>query len=124
MPNLFRFSSLSLRTKFAWMIATLSVGLVVLTGIAVERNYHGQIADERARLHTRVGAALAVVQRYADLAQAGKLPEDVAQREALHVLSTLRSRDGTDYIWVNDEHPRMLMHRTRSSWTARTSPIT
>jgi len=110
MPNLFRFSSLSLRAKFAWMIATLSVGLVVLTGIAVERNYHGQIADERARLHTRVGAALAVVQRYADLAQAGKLPEDVAQREALHVLSTLRSKDGTDYIWVNDEHPRMLMH--------------
>ena len=110
MPNLFRFSSLSLRTKFAWMIATLSVGLVVLTGIAVERNYHGQIADERARLHTRVGAALAAVQRYADLAQAGKLPEDVAQREALHVLSTLRSKDGTDYIWVNDEHPRMLMH--------------
>jgi methyl-accepting chemotaxis protein len=92
------------------MIATLALGLVVLTGIAVERNYHGQIADERARLNTRVGAGLAVVQRYADLAQAGKLPEDVAQREALKVLSTLRSKDGTDYLWVNDEHPRMLMH--------------
>ncbi|MDG2519810.1 methyl-accepting chemotaxis protein [Lysobacter soli] len=110
MSNLFRFSSLSLRAKFAWMIVTLSLGLVVLTGIAVERNYHGQIADERARLHTRVGAGLALVQRYADLAQAGKLPEDVAKREALHALSTLRSKGGTDYLWVNDEHPRMLMH--------------
>ncbi|WP_396615753.1 methyl-accepting chemotaxis protein [Lysobacter soli] len=110
MSNLFRFSSLSLRAKFAWMIVTLSLGLVVLTGIAVERNYRGQIADERARLHTRVGAGLALVQRYADLAQAGKLPEDVAKREALHALSTLRSKGGTDYLWVNDEHPRMLMH--------------
>ncbi|MDR0182910.1 methyl-accepting chemotaxis protein [Lysobacter arvi] len=110
MSNLFRFSSLTLRAKFAWMIATLALGLVVLAGIAAERNYQGQIADERARLHTRVGAALAVVQRYADLAQAGRLTEDVAQREALKVISTLRSKDGTDYLWVNDEHPRMLMH--------------
>jgi len=110
MSNLFRFSSLSLRAKFAWMIATLALGLIVLTGIAVERNYHGQIADERARLHTRVGAALALAQRYAELAQAGTLPEDVAKRQALDVLSNLRSKGGTDYIWVNDEHPRMLMH--------------
>ncbi|WP_342316036.1 methyl-accepting chemotaxis protein [Lysobacter sp. FW306-1B-D06B] len=108
--SLFRFSSLSLRARFAWMIAVLVLGLIAITGIAVERNYHGQIADERARLQTRVGAALAVVQRYADLAQAGKLPEDVARREALKVVSSLRSKDGTDYLWVNDEHPRMLMH--------------
>ena len=113
MPNvlsIFRFSSLSLRARFAWMIAVLALGLVVLTGIAVQRNYTGQIADERARLHTRVAAAMTVVRRYADLAQAGKLADDVARREALLVLSTLRSRDGTDYLWVNDEHPRMLMH--------------
>ncbi|GAA5078788.1 methyl-accepting chemotaxis protein [Lysobacter panacisoli] len=113
MPNassLFRFSALSLRARFTWMIAVLAFGIVVLAAIAVQRNHSGQIEFERARLHQRVGAAMTVVQRYADLAQAGKLPEDVAKREALKVIETLRSKDGTDYLWVNDEHPRMLMH--------------
>ncbi|MDI9237440.1 methyl-accepting chemotaxis protein [Lysobacter sp. LF1] len=109
-PSLFRFSSLSLRTRFVWMIAVLALGLVAITAIAVQRNHSGQIEFERARLNQRVGAAMTVVQRYADLAKAGTLPEDVAKREALAVLGTLRSKDGTDYLWVNDEHPRMLMH--------------
>ncbi len=113
MPNvasLFRFSSLPLRARFGWMIAVLALGLVALTAIAVHRNYTGQIEYERARLQQRVGAAMTLVQRYVDLAQAGKLPDDVARREALKVVSALRSKDGTDYLWVNDEHPRMLMH--------------
>ncbi|HEY0504578.1 MAG TPA: methyl-accepting chemotaxis protein [Lysobacter sp.] len=114
-PSPFRFSSLSLRAKFAWMIAVLVLGLVVLTAIAVQRNHSGQIEFERARLQQRVGAAMALVQRYADLAQAGTLPEDVAKREALKVVSSLRSKDGTDYLWVNDEHPRMLMHPHQTS---------
>ncbi|HZX78837.1 methyl-accepting chemotaxis protein [Lysobacter sp.] len=108
--SLFRFSSLTLRAKFTWMIAVLALGLIALTGIAVQRNYSSQIDFERARLHQRVAAAMTVVQRYADMAKAGTLPEDVAKREALKVIGTLRSKDGTDYLWINDEHPRMLMH--------------
>ncbi len=60
------------------------------------------------------------VQHYADQAQAGSLPLAEAQRRAIDLLRGLRyGPDGKDYFWINDMHPRMVMHPYRSDLEGR-----
>jgi methyl-accepting chemotaxis protein len=105
-----RFSDLSLQRKFILMLAVLAIGIVALCLVTAKRNHSELLQNERNKLQLRVGAALTVVERYHALAQAGTMPEDDAKREALAVIESLRSKGGSDYLWVNDEHPTMLMH--------------
>lgn len=54
------------------------------------------------------------VQHYADQADAGTLTLAEAQQRAIDLLRGLRyGPDGKDYFWVNDMHPRMVMHPYR-----------
>jgi methyl-accepting chemotaxis protein len=104
------FSDMPLRRKFFVMLAVLALGIVTLCAVTAKRNHSELIQNERRALQTRVGAAMAVVNRFAALAKAGELSDEEAKRQALSVIESLRSADGTDYLWVNDEHPTMLMH--------------
>ncbi|MCW4472660.1 methyl-accepting chemotaxis protein [Xanthomonas sp. H13-6] len=92
------------------MLAILAIGIVTLCVVTAKRNHSELIQNERKALQTRVEAALAMADRYADLAEAGELPEEEARQQALAAIESLRSANGTDYLWVNDEHPTMLMH--------------
>ncbi|WP_368566278.1 cache domain-containing protein, partial [Pseudoxanthomonas sp. UTMC 1351] len=105
-----RFSDLSLQRKFLLMLAVLATGIVALCLVTAKRNHSELLQNERDKLQLRVGAALTVVERYHALAQAGTMAEEDAKREALAVIESLRSKGGSDYLWVNDEHPTMLMH--------------
>jgi methyl-accepting chemotaxis protein len=104
------FRDLPLKKKFMLMLAVLAVGIVTLCVVTAQRNHSELIQNERNTLHTRVEAALALANRYADRAEAGELSEDQAQHLALSALESLRSANGSDYVWVNDLHPTMLMH--------------
>ncbi|MFZ1986528.1 MAG: cache domain-containing protein [Desulfatitalea sp.] len=54
------------------------------------------------------------VQHYADQVRAGTLTLSEAQQRAIALLRSLRyGPDGKDYFWVNDMHPRMVMHPYR-----------
>ncbi|MGV8958987.1 MAG: methyl-accepting chemotaxis protein [Stenotrophomonas sp.] len=92
------------------MLSVLAIGIIALCLITARRNHIELIQIERATLHTRVEAALAMANHYADLVEAGELGEDEAKQQALSALESLRSANGSDYVWVNDLHPTMLMH--------------
>ncbi|WP_313250198.1 methyl-accepting chemotaxis protein [Stenotrophomonas acidaminiphila] len=109
-PALRVFSDLPLRRKFILMLAVLATGIIALCLVTARRNHDELLRNERNALHTRVEAALALANRYADRAAAGELGEDEARRQALAAIESLRSANGSDYLWVNDEHPTMLMH--------------
>ena len=109
-PLLRVFSDMPLRRKFLLMLAILTVSIVALCLVTGKRNHDELIQNERDALHTRVGAALALANRYADRVDAGELTEQEAQQQALAAIESLRSANGSDYLWVNDEHPTMLMH--------------
>ena len=104
------FSDLPLRRKFVLMLAILAAGIVALCLVAARRNHAELLQNERDALHTRVEAALALANRYADRAAAGELSDEDARRQALAAIESLRSANGSDYLWVNDGHPTMLMH--------------
>ena len=72
-----------------------------------EYNHLLEARMEATRQHVEVAHGLI---RWAQAKEAsGKLPRDQAQQMALQALSELRY-DKSEYFWVNDMQPRVLMH--------------
>jgi methyl-accepting chemotaxis protein len=77
------------------------------------RNISSRMLEEReAKIRAVVETADGVLATYAKLAQQGKMTEEDARRTALELLRQTRY-EGREYIWVNDLHPRMVMHPTK-----------
>jgi len=83
-PSLRIFSDLPLRRKFVLMLAILATGIIALCLVTARRNHDELLRNERSALHTRVEAALALANRYADRAAAGELGEDEARCRSAH----------------------------------------
>lgn len=61
-----------------------------------------------------VDVGLSIVERYYRMEQAGELDREQAQGRALEVISSIRfGPRSLDYYWVNDFHPRMVLHPFR-----------
>ncbi len=56
-----------------------------------------------------VEATYSILEHYAEQAQDGIISEEEAKRTALEIIKTLRY-EGDNYFWINDVHPRMIMH--------------
>ncbi|KQQ87180.1 hypothetical protein ASF77_16430 [Massilia sp. Leaf139] len=92
-------------------LLTFSTGLgmaIVAAGFLIsERTL---ILDERAHgVRQAVEVAVGVVERHRQAADSGSVPKEAAQAAALADLKALRY-SGSEYFWVNDMGPRMLMH--------------
>ncbi|MBU1385215.1 MAG: cache domain-containing protein, partial [Alphaproteobacteria bacterium] len=94
------------------LLTLLSVaGLLVILGLSLMRLdavMRSEIAD---RTRKTVEVAHGVVAHYHAQEQAGLLTRAQAQSAAKETLRAVRY-GGTDYFWVNDMHPRMIMHPT------------
>ncbi|MET0981516.1 MAG: methyl-accepting chemotaxis protein [Telluria sp.] len=95
-------------------LLTISTGLgmaiVAATFLISERTL---ILEERGNgVRQAVEVAAGVVERHQAAAMAGSVTREAAQAAALAELKGLRY-SGSEYFWVNDMGPRMLMHPTR-----------
>ena len=90
-------------------VALAAMALVAVLSL-VAQNY--SLRHERAeKTRHLVEAALGAVTHFHDLELAGTLSREQAQRAALDAVRRMRYGD-REYFWVNDQHPRMLMHPT------------
>ena len=55
-----------------------------------------------------------IIVHHANQVKAGKITIEEAKKNALSVIKSLRY-DGTQYFWINDLHPRVIMHPIKSS---------
>ncbi|HSV29231.1 MAG TPA: cache domain-containing protein, partial [Candidatus Omnitrophota bacterium] len=73
-------------------------------------NLHQELMDgRRVKTQQLVEVAHGIVSHYVKEAQAGRLSADDAKAAALGALKGLRYA-GSEYFWVNDMTPRMVMH--------------
>ena len=56
-----------------------------------------------------VEAAHGIATHFHGLSQQGAMPDDEARKRAAAAIGALRY-SGNEYIWINDMHPRMVMH--------------
>ena len=104
--------SVGIRTQLHALTGAAIIGIaaiVVLAGLALR----GAVVDARmTKTRQLVEAAHSLVAGFAEQERVGQLSREQAQRLAVSALKSMRY-DGSEYFWVNDMHPRMVMHPTR-----------
>ena len=105
--NTLRSMSISRRL---WLILVVAVAMLVVLGLLMLRQIHGDLYQAKAE-KTRhvVQTAAGVLAYYQGLEAAGTLSREAAQQQALQVVRALRY-DHDDYFWINDLGPKMIMH--------------
>ena len=96
----------------ASLIATAIATLVALVGVFAGVLYEERgllLTDRQEKVRNLVEAAQGVVTHFEKLARDGQMPVEAAKSAALAALKTMRY-DNSEYFWVNDMGPKMLMH--------------
>ncbi|MGB5230496.1 MAG: cache domain-containing protein [Desulfoprunum sp.] len=70
---------------------------------------------KREMIHALSEAAMGSISYYAKLAERRTITVEEAKKQAAAHLRSLRyGPEGKDYFWINDTHPRMIMHPYRA----------
>ncbi|CBL46249.1 Methyl-accepting chemotaxis protein [gamma proteobacterium HdN1] len=92
-----------------WAILLVSVAIVVIVASYTLNSLY-QTMYEHRKLVTKqqVGTVFTLVEHFYGLQKAG-MPESQARAQAMQAIRELRYR-GSEYFWINDSEPRMIMH--------------
>ncbi|MCW8928944.1 MAG: methyl-accepting chemotaxis protein [Gammaproteobacteria bacterium] len=93
-----------------WLIITLSfIGILAITISALMQFKSGLMKEKSAQTQHLVETAHSILVNYQSLEKQGVMNTADAQKAALKTIETLRY-DKSNYFWVNDMHPKMIMH--------------
>jgi methyl-accepting chemotaxis protein len=103
--------SLSISRRL-WLILLVAVLMLVVMSGAMLKQIHDDLYDAKAQktMHV-VQTANGVLEYFQGLEKAGTLTRDQAQQQAIEAIRALRYNQ-TDYFWINDLRPVMIMHPT------------
>ncbi|MBU1224678.1 MAG: EAL domain-containing protein [Gammaproteobacteria bacterium] len=102
-------SNFNLRSRL-FMIVAVALGAMALIATLALMDERSRLMEDRA-VKTRhlVESAHGVLVHFHALQQRGELTEGEAKRAALDTIRTMRY-DNSEYFWINDLEPRMVMH--------------
>ncbi len=107
-----RFQTMKIRTKL-WLITVVAlIGVVLLSTIALLTLKDRMMQEKRIKTQHLIETAYGVLEYYHKLAQSGTMPEKDAQAAAIALIKGMRYQE-KEYFWINDMHPRMVMHAVR-----------
>jgi len=92
------------------LLATLSILGIALSLSFSERSL--LIQERQNAVRQNVEIAHGLLQQFQAQAAQGAITNEEAQKRALQAISQLRY-SGSEYFWINDMHPRMVMHPVR-----------
>ncbi len=88
------------------------VGLLTLAVVFASGRTTQMEAERGALLRAVVDSAIAIAAGQEAEVKAGRVSVEQGQRTALAAIRAMRYQ-GQEYVWVNDTHPRMVMHPFR-----------
>jgi len=95
-----------------WLILIVAMTMLLALGLLMLKQIHDDLNEAKAQKTQHVvQAASGVLDYYHGLETAGTLSREAAQQQALQVISRMRY-DQSDYLWINDLRPFMVMHPT------------
>jgi len=102
-------SNLSLAAQLRWALGAAVVAFLAVVSVMVYRSYLS-LMDEKLRLtRSVVEQSLQIAQTYQQQEVSGSLTQAEAQAKAGEEIKAIRY-DGKEYVWVNDMHPRVVLH--------------
>ncbi|WP_068497127.1 methyl-accepting chemotaxis protein [Magnetospirillum moscoviense] len=99
----------SFRAKMLLIVAASMVGMMVMVGLGLSSLHDELLSGRRVKTQHLVESAVTLVDHYVAQEKSGAMTREQAQGAALAALKTLRY-GGSEYFWVNDLLPRMVMH--------------
>jgi len=106
------FQNMKIKTKL-WLITTVAlVGVAALSVFALMTLKDKMMDEKRIKTQHLIETAYGILEHYHKLAQTGNLAEKDAQAAAIAAIKGLRYQE-TEYFWINDMQPRMIMHPIR-----------
>jgi methyl-accepting chemotaxis protein len=91
------------------LIVLMAVSMIVLTGIRLYELNVELVEQKRNELRQLGESAVAIADSYHKRAEAGEMTMEEAQQAALTAIGDMRY-NGSEYFWVNDMQPVMVMH--------------
>ena len=101
--------SMSIAKKLAILIASAVGGVAILTALFLYSERALIMQERKASVQQAVEATHGLLGHFEQQAAAGKVTRDEAKKMALDAIRDLRF-SGTEYFWVNDMTPMMIMH--------------
>jgi len=97
------------RLKIVFILAISLVGMALTVSLELGTLYSEMMESRRVKTQHLVEAAHGLVMHYVAEAKAGRMTTEEAQTAAKLAIKDMRYA-GTEYFWINDMHPRMIMH--------------
>jgi PAS domain S-box-containing protein len=97
------------------LMAMIVLFVVAVFAIVIPMLQHGMLDRKREMIRRLTDSAESILTYYADQEADGSLTREEAQARAIaHVRQMRYGPDMSDYFWIQDMHPRMIMHPIRA----------
>ncbi len=100
---------MTLKAKFRVMIAVSAAGLLAVAIFWMQGQHSALLSGKMEKTQNLVEVPYSIIERQYQLETEGKINRLEAQRQAMETIRAMRY-DGSNYFWINDEHPTMIMH--------------
>ena len=100
---------MSLRGKFRVMVGVSALGLLTVAGFWIETQHSSLLSEREQKTRNLVEVPLSLIGQQYQRETEGKVSRAEAQQLAIEAIKAMRY-DRNNYFWINDEHPRMVMH--------------
>jgi methyl-accepting chemotaxis protein len=100
---------MSLKQKFLVLVVIAALGLMAIAGLWLRSERSVLLSERMQKTRSLVEIPYSMIVEQHRLEVEGKLTRAEAQKRALEAIRTLRY-EGSNYFWINDTHPTMLMH--------------
>ncbi len=103
-------SNRTIGQRLLLLVLVSVISLVALSVAGLLAHRESLFADRRVKTQNVVEVASSVINHYVQLAEAGEISQEEAQASALADVEALRYEGESNYFWVHDHGPTMLMH--------------
>ncbi|MGA2354179.1 MAG: methyl-accepting chemotaxis protein [Terriglobales bacterium] len=100
---------MSFRAKFKIMVIVAAAGMMALAGFWIHDEHATLLSEKMQKTRNLVEVPYSVMAKQYQLESEGKISRTEAQRRAIEQIRVMRY-EGSNYFWINDEHPTMIMH--------------
>ncbi|MDY0213770.1 MAG: methyl-accepting chemotaxis protein [Desulfuromonadaceae bacterium] len=104
-----KFNNLKIANKIYFLFALAVPVMCVVFGALYWKTTDSLYQERSAKVQSQTQSAASVINHFVEQEHSGALTREEAQRMAIATIAVMRY-DGDDYFWINDSHPRMIMH--------------
>lgn len=110
--SLRRIHTMGIAKRLAILSASAVIGIVILTVFFLFSERELIMEERKNSVRQNVETVHSVIAELHSLVVKGKIPEAQAKQHAIDSIRTMRY-SGKEYFWINDMHPKMVMHPIR-----------